>query len=228
MMTALPRRVKAPLTRAEKAHATRRRICEAARERFIESGYTGTTMADVAADAGVAVQTVYFVFHTKADLLRAVFDSAVLGDLDAPPPDRQDWYREMLEEPDGRRAIERFVDGNAAIMHRVAPLVPLFQSSGVAEVTGLYADRERMRWDGFHGLSKTLERRRALAVPAREATDVLFALMSPQLHALLSGRGWSDRRWRAWTTRTLQMQLLRDQPPSEAGGAPAAKAAAKP
>jgi AcrR family transcriptional regulator len=36
---------------------------------FCEHGYTGTTMAHIAEAAGVAVQTVYFTFHTKAAVL---------------------------------------------------------------------------------------------------------------------------------------------------------------
>lgn len=44
-------------------------------------GYTGTRMVDVAAAAGVAVQAVYWVFHTKPELLTACYDLAVQGDL---------------------------------------------------------------------------------------------------------------------------------------------------
>ena len=41
----------------------------AAIEVFTESGYVGARMSDIADRAGVAVQTVYFTFHTKAELL---------------------------------------------------------------------------------------------------------------------------------------------------------------
>jgi AcrR family transcriptional regulator len=37
---------------------------------FTTSGYAGTTMAQIAEQAGVAVQTLYFTFHTKAELLQ--------------------------------------------------------------------------------------------------------------------------------------------------------------
>jgi Bacterial regulatory proteins, tetR family len=40
----------------------------AAHALFVERGYTGTRMADVGEAAGVAVQMVYFRFHTKAEL----------------------------------------------------------------------------------------------------------------------------------------------------------------
>jgi AcrR family transcriptional regulator len=166
-------------------------------------------MDRVAAEAGVAVQTVYFVFHTKAELLRAVFDSAVLGDVDAPPPEQQAWYQQVLDQPDPRRSLEMFIDAIADIVARVGPLVPVFQSSGVPEVRALFEDRERLRWQGYHRIAKVLERRHALAIPTSDAADMLYALAGPQLYALLHDRGWSDRKWRRWTTATLQAQLLR-------------------
>jgi hypothetical protein len=79
----------------------------------------------------------------------------------------------------------------------------------VAEVKALFDDRERLRWESFHQVAASLDRRGALAVPADEAADVLFALAGPQLHELLRARGWSDRKWREWTVATLQMRLLR-------------------
>ena len=58
-------------TRREKALATRERIVRAAIDVFAEAGFVGARMNDIAARAEVAVQTVYFVFHTKAELLSA-------------------------------------------------------------------------------------------------------------------------------------------------------------
>ena len=54
--------------RRAKAARTTARMVRAAHELFVERGYTGTRMVDVAERAGVAVQTVYFRFHTKPDL----------------------------------------------------------------------------------------------------------------------------------------------------------------
>ena len=56
------------------------------------SGSGGTT------SHGVAVQTVYFAFRTKAELLIAAYDQAVLGSLDAPHPDQQDPHLRVLAQ----------------------------------------------------------------------------------------------------------------------------------
>ncbi|PZS33142.1 MAG: hypothetical protein DLM61_05695 [Pseudonocardiales bacterium] len=194
--------------RSGKAAATRRRICASAQRLFAEAGYAGATMEAVAVDAGVAVQTVYFVFHTKAELLRAAFDSAVLGDLDAPPPPEQEWFRRALNDPDPGRAIDLFVAGNAKIHARVGPLVGVLQASGVAEVRDLFRDRERLRWEGYNLFARSLQRRRALSMSSKDATDVLFALLSPHIHAVFNTCGWTERKWERWTREALRRQLL--------------------
>src|SRR6266540_1221836 len=55
--------------RRPKAQATRRRILDAARGLFVERGYVATTIEAIAAEAGVAVPTVYLAFGTKRGLL---------------------------------------------------------------------------------------------------------------------------------------------------------------
>ena len=75
------------LSRRDRADATRLRIVKAAYDLFCERGYAGTMLADVAQRSGVAVATVRFVFHTKAELLSRVFDFAVMGE-DGPLPPR--------------------------------------------------------------------------------------------------------------------------------------------
>ena len=42
----------------------------------------------------MAVQTVYFTFHTKSELLSRAYDFAVLGEGDPVPPEQTAWYQE--------------------------------------------------------------------------------------------------------------------------------------
>jgi hypothetical protein len=53
------------LSRADQARETRRRIVAAAAEQFVTRGYGATVLDQVAEQAGVAVQTVYFHFRNK-------------------------------------------------------------------------------------------------------------------------------------------------------------------
>jgi len=83
------RRYESP-RRREQAAATRRQILEAAQRLFEGQGYAATTMAAIAAEAGVALKTVYVAFETKSGLLRALWHLLLRGDEeDAPVADRR-------------------------------------------------------------------------------------------------------------------------------------------
>ena len=69
------RRYESP-RRREQAAATRRDILGAAQTLFENQGYAATTMAAIAAEAGVALKTVYVAFETKSGLLRVALASA--------------------------------------------------------------------------------------------------------------------------------------------------------
>jgi AcrR family transcriptional regulator len=62
-----------------KARRTRERILTAAGERFVAAGYAGTSVADVAAAAGVSLGTVYQYFSDRSDLVAALVRQTVSG-----------------------------------------------------------------------------------------------------------------------------------------------------
>src|SRR5690242_15455181 len=91
--------------RAAQARATRRRIVDGATELFVERGYAATTLDQIAKDAGVAVQTVYFHFRNKATVLKQILDVAAVGDDEPVPLLDRPWARRVRDEPDARRAL---------------------------------------------------------------------------------------------------------------------------
>src|SRR5258708_8721956 len=56
----------------EDTRSKRQAIIEAAREIFAKQGYEDTTIAQIAAAAGVAVGTVYLYFHNKREIYTQV------------------------------------------------------------------------------------------------------------------------------------------------------------
>src|SRR5437879_13615860 len=91
--------------RREQAAATRREILAAAQRLFEQQGYAATTMAAIAAEAGVALKTVYVAFETKSGVLRALWHLLLRGDEDNVPVAEREWYRAVLEEPDPERQL---------------------------------------------------------------------------------------------------------------------------
>lgn len=201
------------LTRKERSERTRRAIVRAATEEFRASGYHGTTMAGIARRAGVAVQTVYFVFHTKPLLLTATIDQAVMGDEEPTPPELTEWWQEGISTKDGHRALEVFVANVAVIEERAALLDRVARAAAMTdpEVLEVLVHHERLRVAGFRSYLETFSARgllrRELALD--EATDVLLTLVgSTTFLEFTEGRAWSIKRWTSWTTATLAGLLL--------------------
>jgi AcrR family transcriptional regulator len=203
----------AAVNRKVRAQETRERIARSAAKLFAERGYQGTPMDSIAADAGVAVQTVYFAYRTKPELLVAAFDQAVKGTLDAPPPNEQEWHQLAIAQADKNpsKAIAHFVDGVMDILRRLAPLQPVMISSPDDEVRVAFKEREQWRHEGYRQIIEELARHGRLRadLDVDRATDLLFAVLSPELHGLLCGvRGWAPDAFREWALTTLEGQLL--------------------
>src|SRR2546429_9526191 len=115
--------------RREQAAATRREILESAQRLFEQQGYAGTTMAAIAAEAGVALKTVYSAFATKSGVLRALWDLRLKGDAADAPVSERPWYREMLDEPDPRRQLEMIAANARPLRSPIARLLRTIRSA---------------------------------------------------------------------------------------------------
>ena len=81
--------------RPRRSDPTRARILEAARRRFAQQGYEGTTIRAVAADAGIDPSMVMRYYGSKDGLFAAAADIALeLPDLTQVP--RRQWGRRMV------------------------------------------------------------------------------------------------------------------------------------
>ena len=198
-------------SRAEKASATRQRMLDAAYELFCELGYRATTMAAIADRAQVAVQTLYFTFHTKDALLQEVHNQTVLG-RDALPPEQQPWYLAARAQTDPRRAVELIVTGVATILSRVAPMLPVFHAVAANEAGVVYREAERLRRVGMNELADFLADQGWLRadVDRSRASDLCFVLLGPEIYrTFVLDLGWSQQGWAAWTSEALLRDLIR-------------------
>lgn len=190
--------------RRERTQATRQRMVAAAYRLFCARGYS-VPLTDIAVEAGVAVQTLYFTFHTKIALLTAALEMAVLGEGETRAPHEREWFDALADEIDPRKALRHMVEGTKAIYPRVAPLRDTLRS-GDEEVRALWENSERLRVDGYRKVIDALARKGPFreGLDADSALDVLLALLSPDLYLFLArDRGWSPDRWERWITTTL-------------------------
>lgn len=105
----------------------------AATELFVERGWGGTTLADVARVAGVADRTVYVHFATKADLLHRCIDVAIGGDQDDVAIGERDWMLAAMGAPSSDERIERMAAVTASLMARSSRLVDVARQAAPSE-----------------------------------------------------------------------------------------------
>ncbi len=197
--------------RRERANATRQRILTAAYDLFAMHGYTTTTMPEVADAAGVAVQTVYLVFRTKAALLEQVYAAAVLGADQVRPMDAE-WFGHAISQSDPARSLAAVLDGILEIAARLAPLAATMETVGDEEVRALHAEKESLRRALHRRYIEHLHQLGALStdLAVDQATDLLLGLASPALYQqMVTDYGWPPQQWSAHLNDLLTCSLLR-------------------
>jgi AcrR family transcriptional regulator len=200
-----------PRSRRARAAATRRTILAAAAELFAEHGYAGTTVEAIAERAGYAVQTIYYTFGTKAQLLREMLTS--FGARDGEPADTagRDWVADARSATDARESLAISTRAGADIYRRVAPLYPaiLAAVSSEPEVADVWDRVLEAKRDTIRRQMEHLDTLGALRVDVAEATDVSFSLNSIEVYRLLvETRGWDHERFAEWLHTTLVGLLL--------------------
>ena len=206
-------------SRADKARQTRRRVLEAARNRFIEHGYAAATMEQIASDAGVAVQTVYYTFGTKGRLLTEVVDVTAAGTDERVPPMQRAWAQEMLSTRSAQRALAlAVVEHGTATMTASQTLAGGQRRSGAGCLRSQPTGAESTL-GGATGQAALVARLRELDslrqdLSDSKAADVLGSLLlaghSPY-SGLVVDAGWTPKEYRVWLFETLKRQLLASQ-----------------
>ena len=217
MSKAVKRRY-ASTRRDEQARETRLRIIRAARELFVTKGYGRTTLVEIAREAGVAVETVYAAFGTKATLLRQTWDVDFRGDEeDIPLFDRAE-MQAILDEPDLATRIRRHAVFITATNRRIGPLMAALEGAAASETAAaeMLAEFSERRLDVTTRYAKAAAATGRLAVSQAECRDVLFATMDGTLwRRLVVERGWSDERYADWLGSLWVTQLVSSADPAQ-------------
>lgn len=196
--------------RAEQAGETRRRVLDAAAPLFVARGYAGTTVAAVAAAAGVSPETVYGSLGGKRGLLDGVVAAAIAGP-EGVAVERQAWIAELMTRSDPQDRLRGWVAASCRTLARTSPLHAVVRGAADREEFAVTL-RERLlrqRVQQVTALAGALLGD-ALRVPVEDAGERYAALVSPEtFHLLTAELGWSPERCRAWFTDLLLPDLLR-------------------
>jgi AcrR family transcriptional regulator len=192
--------------------STQTAIVAAAARLFAERGYQETSVADIAREAGVALQTVYNAVGAKRDVLFRVLEHAAAGE-EAPTPVQVFMQERGAREPDPRRLIALMVDFFAGALERTAPARRMIRQAAAldAEVDRRERQGAVARRQHYGIAASQLQERGGLreGVTREQAAAVIFAVAHPDVYrSLVEDGGWSLAEWRAWATATLEGALL--------------------
>lgn len=203
--------------RQARTTATRLAVIAAARTLFAGRGYAATTIEAISESSGTPPATVYRLFGSKLGILRALLDTAAVGDDDAVAMGDRPGVRDLLAHQDPRQQLAGFARLAREVMTRLAPIQQILLSAAGSDpqAAALLAEHTRQRQTGQARIAHALATAGALheGVTERDAADIIHALMSPEVYRLLTNdRRWSPGRYQTWLADTLAQQLLGPAP----------------
>ena len=200
-------------SRARKEQAARNRdaALDAAERLFLEGGYAGTSIASIAQEAGLSVQTIYKVFGSKSGLVKAIYFRGLLGKGDAPAYERSDAMRDR--EADPKRIMRQWGTLTTEVASVVSPIRLLMRSAALAdpEMEGLLRETDEDRLERMRHHARFLRERGYLreGVTLGEATDILWTCSSVEMYDLLViQRGWPLPRFARFVADFMITALL--------------------
>jgi AcrR family transcriptional regulator len=209
---AIPSRTRNRSAQADRTRTRRAAIVAAAGRLFVRDGYLQTTMAEIAKEAGVAVQTLYLSFGSKVDLLAAALDVSLAGDDDPRPVLQRPSFTQLPDEPQARRALEIFAEAAAEVINRVYPLYATIRAASAdPEVADVLERNKRLRLDSFQEVMAQIASKAGFRsdLPTQRAAQILYTVISEETYGLLVvEQGWPVADWTAWAVRAVAAEIL--------------------
>jgi len=189
--------------RAKQAAQTRADVLLAAVRLFGRNGWAGTTLAAIAAEAGVAVETIYTGFSSKKALLRAAMDVAIVGDAEPVPWLEREEIRRLRQLPLEERAAAGMRLVGQMYSDRVTGVwsAMLEAAAGDKEVAAWCAEIEKGRHETVREFCEIIFQRPV----SEQVLDALWILTSPDAYTkLATQRGWSRGMWENTMTEVFR------------------------
>ncbi len=197
--------------RRQRSRGTHNAILDAALARFLEHGYSATTIDSIAGNAAVSAATIYKTYGGKAGLVGSLCQRALGGRGPVPAEQRSDTLG--ANEPDPRKIIAGWGRLTAEVAPRIAPILLLLRSAadGDPSAAALLAELDHQRHTRMtHNARILVEGGHTRAgIRLSEASDVLWTYSSPELYDLLvRRRNWTLRKYSAFIADAITRALL--------------------
>jgi AcrR family transcriptional regulator len=200
--------------RQEAARTTRARIIETAKTSFLRRGFGGTTIRQVAHEAGVSQETIYKTFGGKAALLKSVYDVSLAGDDEAIPLAARPEAIAVRDAASPGAAALAYAELAQLISSRIDPLLRVLLGSRDTDkaLTEFARTTERERHVGSAFYVRQWEQIGWLRddLTTEQAIDSVWALNSPQPRWLLLDHGWSEEQYTRWLAGLIHQAIFKD------------------
>jgi AcrR family transcriptional regulator len=201
--------------RQAQSEATRERILTTAHALLTEQGYRATTIATIARDAEVHVDTIYALVGRKPAVLRALIERAISGGTGAVAPEDRDYVKAMRDEPDPATKLAIYAGAITRIQTRLAPLLLALRdaASTEPEARQVWNEINDRRARNMRDLVRDLGPKGTLrrGVTVDEAADVIWLTAGAETFIQLTvERGWSLAAYERWLAATWPRLLLAD------------------
>ncbi len=208
--------------RRERARQTRDQIVGIAEDLFLSRGYAATTVAAIAEQAQVSVETIYKGFGGKPGLVRAIIKRGLAGAGPVPAEQRSDQIRDT--EPDPRRILTAWGAFVTEIAPGTAPILILARDAAASdpELAALLDELSAARLERMTVNARALSEAGHLrpGITLAQAADILWTYSSLELYDLLvHGRGWPAEHYGRFVAQAMIAALL---PPTTPGQDPPA------
>jgi AcrR family transcriptional regulator len=206
------RRYQSPL-REQSARQTRQAIVAASQELFTAQGYAATSLAGIAAAAGVARPTAFAAFGSKPALLRQVLDQALAGDDEPVPVAQRSWFRPVWEASTPAAVLDAYAGVITVINGRVARIFEVVRRAAdqAPEIAALWDTLQDNRRAGARMVIEHAAAQGPLAagLDLDRATDILWIFNDPALYAtLVTACGWPEPGFASWVAGQIRHALL--------------------
>ncbi len=197
--------------RQARARRSQEEVLETAQRQFLTAGYGATTIAGIAAEAGVSVETIYKSFGGKPGLVRAIYDRGVRGQGSVSAYERSDQMR--ARETDPRTIMRRWGELTTEVAQQLTPIRLLIRAAAATdtEIAVLLQAGDNERLDRMRHHAEFLAECGYLrdGVTTDRATDILYTCSSVELYELLVlQRGWTLREFALFVADFMICGLL--------------------
>ncbi|WP_433824373.1 TetR/AcrR family transcriptional regulator [Actinoplanes sp. CA-015351] len=196
--------------REEQARQTRRAILGAAATLFVDPGYAATPLTAVAAEAGVAVQTVYAVFGSKRQLLSDLVDVTLAGDDEQVPLPERAFVAEIRAASGLRAKLDRFARHLTEIHARQADVMLALAGAATADAdaAAIWGKNLDDRRRGMLMFAADLAETGEVRLSRDQAADVLWLAQDVRNYDwLVRRRGWPAEQFQRWFIDGVTAQL---------------------